>query len=362
MRKKTSPDSGQQYYPLPADVARATPLHNASNFGLLFHRFIAYPKNAKNTSMVWQFTGKEKARLWKQLVNRADQILLHKDMRVLYTALRERRNLLEEACRTRFGPSGVKTFTLEIEWRLALGLSAGSVLDTGMSLHRVYGVPWLASSAIKGAARSYALEMAANKLGLPRLTLKEINERRQSRKAESRKTSWDRLEQLLLAPAVEFEEHWRALVESSEFQCVPSKELNSASDWLLPIATDFRAIFGTPQERGQVIFFDAMPESLVVQNKNREESLLELDIINPHYSNYYRNPQDPPSDYSEPIPVNFLTVRGGAKFCFLLASNSPRLAEQAEQWLKAAAQDIGLGAKTMAGYGAMQSPNAKAYT
>ncbi len=367
MSTKARHNSGpRSEYPLPADVAnalRATSAPKASNFGLLFHRFIDYPNyaNAKTSGMAWELRGKDKAKLWNDLLKGATHIFSQEHMRELHDALRERRELLEKACCARFKPAGVKAFTLEIEWRLAMGLSTGSALDTGMSLHRVYGVPWIASSAIKGATRSYALEMMANMLDLPRLTPEEIKKRRQSKDIESRLTLWERLENLLLGSAEDFKQGWPGLVQSSKLPrvCESAEELTSAAGDLDSIATKFRKIFGTPQDQGRVVFFDAMPESLVVENKSGKKPLLELDIINPHYSDYYRDGRSPPADYLAPIPVNFLTVRGGARFRFLLASHSSTLAKTARDWLKAAAQDIGMGAKTMAGYGALKTPSAE---
>jgi CRISPR-associated protein Cmr6 len=46
---------------------------------------------------------------------------------------------------------------LPIQWRLVVGLGSESVLETSMTLHHVYGFPYIPASAIKGIARAYAL-------------------------------------------------------------------------------------------------------------------------------------------------------------------------------------------------------------
>jgi CRISPR-associated protein Cmr6 len=41
------------------------------------------------------------------------------------------------------------------EWRLIVGIGGESVYETSMTLHSVYGIPYLPASAIKGVARSF---------------------------------------------------------------------------------------------------------------------------------------------------------------------------------------------------------------
>ena len=43
------------------------------------------------------------------------------------------------------------------DWRLAIGLGSGSVFETSISLHHVYGFPYIPASAVKGALRSYLI-------------------------------------------------------------------------------------------------------------------------------------------------------------------------------------------------------------
>lgn len=102
----------------------------------------------------------------------------------------------------------------------------------------------------------------------------------------------------------------------------------------------------TPQDAGQVIFFDAVPA-----NSPR----LKLDVMNPHYSDYYSGGQKPPVDYLSPKPIYFLTVENGSIFYFAVAAplTHAELAKIAEGWLEDALDKLGIGAKTTAGYGQM---------
>ena len=76
-----------------------------------------------------------------------------------------------------------------------------------------------------------------------------------------------------------------------------------------PSDEDIKAVFGTQQGRGAVVFFDAVPT---------EVPQLELDVLTPHFPQWYSG-QNSPSDDQEPKPVLFLTVAPKSKFLFALA-------------------------------------------
>jgi CRISPR type III-B/RAMP module RAMP protein Cmr6 len=108
----------------------------------------------------------------------------------------------------------------------------------------------------------------------------------------------------------------------------------------------FAKVFGKSPpdaEAGQVIFFDAIPA-------NSASLKLELDVMNPHYAPYYQGTQ-PPADYHNPVPVFFLTIGPGSEFLFAVVSQKAELATKAKEWLKKALEEMGVGAKTVAGYG-----------
>ncbi len=169
----------------------------------------------------------------------------------------------------------VKSFKAKLVWRFVVGLGAAHVLETSITLHRLFGLPIIPGSALKGAARAYA-------------TLAE------------------------------------------------KKEDNDP---------ELIAVFGTTEKAGSVIFLDAIPA---------EVPQFQLDIMNPHYPNYYRTRgQHPPADWESPNPVFFLTVHM-ASYQFALAArheSGNRLLDTAEKWLRGALSELGIGAKTSAGYG-----------
>ena len=108
----------------------------------------------------------------------------------------------------------------------------------------------------------------------------------------------------------------------------------------------FADIFGKSSpgaQSGKVIFFDAIPA-------NPANLQLELEVMNPHYAPYYQGTQ-PPAAYHNPVPVFFLTIGPGSEFLFAVAAHEERLAEKAREWLTKALTKMGVGAKTVAGYG-----------
>jgi CRISPR-associated protein Cmr6 len=108
-------------------------------------------------------------------------------------------------------------------------------------------------------------------------------------------------------------------------------------------------IFGTQIQQGKVIFFDAYPIG---------EINLKIDVMNPHYPEYYSKGQAP-TDWQNPIPIKFLTVEN-TKFQFYLAvrgKNSNKILEKTKELCLEALKEHGIGAKTSLGYGIFEEIN-----
>jgi CRISPR type III-B/RAMP module RAMP protein Cmr6 len=185
-----------------------------------------------------------------------------------------------------------QVFQAKTHWRLIVGLGSNTALETGLTLHPLYGLPIIPGSALKGLTRAYAAT-----------------------------------------------EDTRMYLPNGK----PSLKIETDPE-------DIQRIFGgeinKEEHAGRVIFFDA-----IVTNKFS----LTLDIMNPHYSNYYGK-GDAPSNDQNPIPVPFLTI-SNATFQFAVAPRNhldlkhQKAALQAKDWLKDALRDYGVGSKTSADYG-----------
>jgi CRISPR-associated protein Cmr6 len=397
-------------WPLPKEIRQALKggvrekspaelLTELSNPGLLLQRYIPYPKQGpKDRDNVQIFQAQINIWLWKpdkkSFKNdawRAAEVAV----RSLYQArsgagqlsdclnyLHTRSQMMKEA----FLRQGYQTctFTRKVAWRLVVGLGLPSPLETGITLHHLYGFPYLPGSAIKGVTRNWRLQQIADELKIPRLSAQQIN--RWKNEQHYGATPWERLEQLLMTPLPEnfkdekrrreiekrIRQRYESLQEALGGEYLRTlKELGSLSkgdpelpplETLKPCIQDFSNAFGNTESKGEIIFFDAFPERLVTEDN---EPIVELDVMNPHYGNYYMGKKDakgnfiPPADWLSPVPVFFLTVRQGTRFIIRLAGRDQNLLNRVEGWVKEALQEFGIGAKTRAGYGELTEASAQ---
>ncbi|HPE69771.1 MAG TPA: type III-B CRISPR module RAMP protein Cmr6 [Thermotogota bacterium] len=105
--------------------------------------------------------------------------------------------------------------------------------------------------------------------------------------------------------------------------------------------------------RGSITFLDAIP---------KEMPQLELDIVNPHFPDYYRyDPETgagnvaPPNDWYNPIPVGYIVVGAGTQMRFTLVFHNREINREERQTIEQEFQQMlkywGVGAKTAYGYG-----------
>lgn len=176
-------------------------------------------------------------------------------------------------------------FSADIDWRMIIGLGGETVLETDLTLHHLYGLPFIPGSALKGLTRAYV---------------------------------------------------------TGEVEGYKSDKIENDNE-------EIQRIFGSPEKAGTVIFFDAVP----VDGKTS----FALDIMNPHYPDYYAGTKAPTNDQS-PVPITFLTI-AETSFMFALAPRHPEYMDDVklvQGWLQKALQNYGIGGKTSAGYGYFKIP------
>ena len=165
-------------------------------------------------------------------------------------------------------------------WRMVVGLGRDSAFETGMTLHRIYGCPYIPGSALKG------------------MTL--------------------------------------AWVKATQAESGVSDE---------EIVRLFGSDDSDKPQSGQMLFFDALPIN---------PPHLELDMLNPHYPDYYRPGTTAyPTDWQSPVPVYFMTVAAPTKFLFGVGSRrkDDDAVAKVAGWLREALENMGIGGKTTSGYG-----------
>lgn len=225
-------------------------------------------------------------------------------------------SLLEKADYTIIALKNIRT-----SWRLAVGIGNESVYETSMTLHHVYGIPYIPGSAIKGVVRSWIITQAFGT---------------QNGKSDLANAEYRALENQVFCDI---------------FGC--PKEVKIEIDGKKIIKKSFYGHQGESR-KGGVIFFDAFPVGNIT---------IKPDIMNPHYQEYYSDTEGkiPPADYLNPVPIFFLTVEN-AEFNFYLASHKKNMAlindkkigdKNIIEWMKDALVNHGIGAKTAVGYGYM---------
>jgi CRISPR-associated protein Cmr6 len=125
-----------------------------------------------------------------------------------------------------------------------------------------------------------------------------------------------------------------------------SKLSDEAIDALFGFSRDKRA------SAGAVVFYDAWydPDSVGGAPFHR-------DVITVHHPAYYGDGKTPPTDFDDPTPVPFLVIKPGARFLCVLDAPDPAWARFAEQMLLWGLENLGVGAKTNAGYGYLKLPD-----
>jgi CRISPR-associated protein Cmr6 len=213
------------------------------------------------------------------------------------------------------GDNAIKSVEFDTQWRMVQGLGIESVYETSMTLHHVYGIPYIPASALKGVVRSWIIVNA-------------YGGKEETAISDPRFCDW--------------------------FGCPGELVL----DEILTDAKDGKrkkrkySSHYKEARKGELMFFDAYPLNV---------PRLKTDVMNPHYGPYYsdKTGNTPPADYHNPVPVFFLTVEE-TPFRFILGANKETLGQILKDktvfdWLKDALQNHGIGAKTAVGYGYMKS-------
>jgi CRISPR-associated protein Cmr6 len=182
--------------------------------------------------------------------------------------------------------------------RLVCGMGLPHPVETSILLDRLTGAPYLPGSSVKGMLRGAAKLAAAGEFPTDFVSPQDAS-------------FWKGNLDLIFGPAVE-------------------KTSGPA--------------------KGEMVFYDALPEKWPV---------LELDVLTPHYAEYYSDKEgrNPPADWYNPTPVYFLAVKAGTSFLFWYRSlaGDPQKRTQDEdaiaRLLPVALDWLGIGGKKSSGYG-----------
>jgi CRISPR-associated protein Cmr6 len=316
----------------------ASRLERCRNVGLLFDR---YPRFQGN----WQLgTYKDGGRDRSAKLFNIEEIAEAQERCKKDPGWQEMHRQFVARWRTSAHLLAAEPFPKTADWRLVVGLGDRGALEMGFTFHRIYGFPIIPGSAVKGLARAAALCEIAEAEGVSSSSVQEAGERTKRK----RKTPLEKLEVALLARDERVTDLTvRRKMQGDEAEALQAlREEAPEMDWGAhqSLIGRFRAVFGTLHAAGQSIFLDGVPA---------EPPTLKPDVMNVHYAEYYRGPK-PPTDYLNPNPIPFLTVAGESPFLFAVGWRGVRnegAHAAAEGWLKKGLSELGVGAKTAAGYG-----------
>lgn len=199
----------------------------------------------------------------------------------------------------------VRRLRLLPQWRLAIGLGdKANAHEIGTTLHGTYGWPLIPGSTIKGAAAHHAWNLSGD-----------------------------------------------SPVREEEFLEVFGLPFPPGRKPRHPVEAEEER---PRARRGRVRFLDAFAD--------QEPAQMHMDVLTPHTKPYYDTTHTrrdavtpvPPAEHLQPTVVRFLTITGGT-FAVDLVGETATSVDRADTWVREAAGNEGLGAKTSAGYGYMNT-------
>lgn len=280
-------------------------------------------------------------------------------------------------------------------WRLVCGWGTNPGLETGLTLHPLLGFPYVPGSAVKGLVHSVAeaelapsvpeypgslpsvppeaLEVALAAARVVRAIFGSLSARQGEAEEEGATVR--------IGPQGPFDRFtpWAHALEA-ERKGRPGHDL--PEPWR-PAGAAIERLLGPTGTGSVVAWLDAVPAEDAFQLGD----VVEPDILTPHYGGYYENARQrrvqggigaapTPADTEGPIPVPFLAVRPGVRFEFraridrrawstteapdpdaverkaiLESISAGDVRRRVLRWLTTALGEVGLGAKTAAGYG-----------
>lgn len=244
------------------------------------------------------------------------------------------------------------------------GLGMEHPLENGFAFISPYGIPYLPGSGVKGVLRRAAEDLALGLYGDARgwdmlkvwrlfgfdpssahlAGFRECPDEMLAEFTKERKKLYTQsLDAVSSEDARRFLEEMLGPDESKPYADDPRR-------FLLAIQCD-KKLRDSLAWQGALRFWDVFP---AVDN-------LAVEILNPHYGDYYQG-NSPPTDCQSPVPVFFLTIPPGVAFLFQVHCIEKNLPDQVKTtWrslLKTAFDQafdrVGFGAKTAVGYGRFQ--------
>jgi len=217
----------------------------------------------------------------------------------------------------RLFPGNSRSILLQPQWRMVLGLGGESVYETNMTLHHLYGMPYLPASSIKGVLRSWIIsQIFAQPENVPNdeKDFPLVN-------AEFRAITGSKLFCKIFGCPEDGE---RAIFKDTR----PLKEIKNGKEVYVYADKEHSALGNAHQ--GIVTFFDGLPTA---------PPKIKTDVMNPHYKDWYKDlGYAAPTDTQRTNPVHFLTVSNENDLKFQtyigVGAGNPKLKDVSDDYLK----------------------------
>ena len=289
------------FYPFSAEIRQASETFDKGNFSLWFNKFT--PLNNPSDCCACDGRGDRNGTV-SFYKNSYDGFRKNTEIKNMLSRKHENQTLFCDCYD--IGDCETLLCTAELEVPLITGLGQTHACEVSMVFDHTMGIPYIPASSVKGIVR---LAHTLNLLDCE---------------------------------------------DSSQF--IKGDELNeSDKNTMIPdlfggdVETLSNGKRKVKKQRGRVIFLDAYTQQVPE---------LCVDIMNPHYGDYYGddNAKVAPADYLEPVPVKFLALKPGSVFVFrALVPRDSGLKEYVTAAYERALIVEGVGAKTAVGYGHFKS-------
>ena len=133
---------------VPSDT-KNTKVEDCDNFALKFYKFARFEENTNDAS-------KSKFQFYKTNRGKTEYEIKPNFGNINFQQITKRH--LDNA-ENIFKKDNIKSNTFKPDWRLVVGLGTDSVYETGITLHHIYGFPYIPASGIKGITNHFAIDM-----------------------------------------------------------------------------------------------------------------------------------------------------------------------------------------------------------
>lgn len=347
-------------------MQRKIKINEVENFSLLFNKFIPFlnlpvvenrkHKKIYNVRLLEFLTAEEKEkreRKFRDFKEEDFKVAIFKELEK-YTPGADQKlvdNLIET-----YKSSGFEEIKLKTGYRLAVGLGLPSFFENGLTLHHIYGTPYIPGSSVKGLVRFVFLSKI---FGIFPFEGEELKKWPHFglKLTENRKGEENEITPTLKALA----EIDKVLVESENsdevLKKVKDRIENPKKEELENFYYLFKELFGNLYYRGRVIFADAFAT----------EWRFKTDIMNPHFKEYYGSTDGDRKekglylvgDWHNPTPIHFLVVEDAVfhflfkveKETFIHKEWKMNLKKLLREMLTEGLSLLGIGGKKGKGYG-----------